>query len=248
MTQGAQVAIFDIAESPSEHLPESPAIKYFKCNVASSESVDSTVKAAAEAFGHIDILVNCAGVMDGFERPGDTSNEMWDKLMSINLNGPFYMTRAVMPYFMKNDPKPEPGALPVYDMQGNQHQAPPPSKGVIVNICSVAALGGGSAGTAYTTSKHALLGLSRSTAWMYRNDGVRCNVVFPGGVATNIYANSAVQINPEGMAAVKPYHNTAPSLVMGAGSIASAVLWLAIPSNMNVNGTEVVVDGGWTSA
>ena len=77
MMQGAQVAIFDIADSQSEHLPQSLAIKYFKCNVASSESVDATIKAAAHPFGHIDDLVNCAGGLDGFERPRDLTHQKW---------------------------------------------------------------------------------------------------------------------------------------------------------------------------
>jgi NAD(P)-dependent dehydrogenase (short-subunit alcohol dehydrogenase family) len=185
--------------------------------------------------------------MDGFERPGDTENARWEKVMGVNLNGPFYTTRACIPYFEKNETKAEEGAMSVYDALGNAHPPPPPSKGVIVNICSIASLGGGGAGAAYTTSKHALLGLSRSTAWMYRNDGIRCNAVFPGGTSTNIYANSQVKIDEKGMAAVQPWHNLMPGMSMAPGSIASAVLWLAMPANMNVNGAEIVVDGGWTS-
>ncbi|RMZ80350.1 hypothetical protein DV738_g2871, partial [Chaetothyriales sp. CBS 135597] len=198
--QGAQVAVLDLAESPSEHIPQTAAIKYFKCDVSSSDSVDQTVKAVADAFGHIDILVNCAGVMDSMARAGDTTNAEWDKVLTINLNGPFYTTRAVVPYFTKNERKADPGAPPAYDTFGNPQPAPPPSKGVIVNICSVAARGGGAAGAAYTASKHGLLGLSRSISWTYRNEGIRANVVIPGGVATNIYANSKVQLDTAGLA------------------------------------------------
>ena len=245
MMQGAQIAILDIAETQSEHIPPVPTIKYFKCNISDSSSVDSTIKAVADAFGHIDILVNCAGVMDGMERPDALTNEKWDKVMSVNVNGPFYTTRAVVPYFLKNERTPLEGSLPEYDIKGQQHEASPPSKGVIVNIASAAAMGGASAGAAYTASKHALLGLSRSTSWGYRNDGIRCNTVLPGGVATNIYQNSGAYMDETGYAKVKPYHDLQPERLLGGGDIASAVLWLAMPVNKNINGAEVVVDGAW---
>src|SRR5690606_25872171 len=58
--------------------------------------------------------------------------------------------------------------------------------GSIVNIGSTASLSGGAAGVAYTTSKHGMLGLTRSTAWMYAKRGLRCNAILPGGTATNI--------------------------------------------------------------
>ncbi|RMD41130.1 hypothetical protein DV735_g3997, partial [Chaetothyriales sp. CBS 134920] len=247
LQQGAQVAVLDLADSPSEHLPQTDDVKYFKSNVSSSDSVDQAIKAVADAFGHIDILVNCAGIMDGMERAGDTTNANWDRIIAVNLSGPLYTARAVIPYFLKNERQSDPGAPPVYDTLGNPHPAPPPSKGVIVNICSVAAIGGGSAGAAYTAAKHGLLGLSRSTSWSYRKEGIRTNVVIPGGVATNIYANSKVQLDPAGMAAVKPFHDLSPNVTLSPGSIASAILWLAAPSNLNVNGAEIVVDGGWTT-
>jgi NAD(P)-dependent dehydrogenase (short-subunit alcohol dehydrogenase family) len=164
--------------------------------------------------------------------------------MAVNVNGPFYATRAVIPYFLKNTPVAGPNAPPSFSMAGEQLAPVPPSKGTIVNICSIASLGGGSAGTPYTVSKHALLGLTRSTAYMHQADGIRCNAVMPGATATNIAKNSAVQINPEGegfqrtrkFAALMPVIRT-PDV------ISSAVVWLA--GAEHVTGAEIVVDGGW---
>jgi NAD(P)-dependent dehydrogenase (short-subunit alcohol dehydrogenase family) len=83
------------------------------------------------------------------EKIGDISNKIWDRCFAVNVNGPMYLMRACIPQFLKQE-----------------------SKGVIVNVCSVASLRGAAAGVAYTASKHALLGASRSTAWMYANEGI----------------------------------------------------------------------------
>ena len=121
-----------------------------------------------------------------------------------------------------------------------------PVKGSIVNVCSMASLGGGAAGAAYTTSKHALLGLSRSTAFMYRKDGIRCNAVFPGGVATNMMQNIQVTMDSVGYQSLAAFHACAPGAPMDPRDIANAVLFLATAPS--VNGAELAVDQGWSSA
>ena len=236
-----------------------------KCDVSSEDSVETAVKAVVEKFNTIDILVNCAGVMDGFgnsphlrdiplifnlytniiipEQPATTSTKTWTKVLSINLNGPFFTTRAILPYMLRNTPTPAPNAPPAFTMRGEPLPAPAPSKGSIINICSVASIGGGSAGTAYTVSKHGLLGLTRSTAWMHRDDGIRCNAVLPGATATNIHANSKVEMNTEGYGRCQSYLGVGPGVVRAPGEVAGAVVWLA--GAENVTGAEVKVDGGW---
>lgn len=86
------------------------------------------------------------------------SNELWDRIIAINVTGPMYLSRLAIKTFMSQD-----------------------TRGSIVNVCSTAAIRGTAAGTAYTVSKHALLGLSRSTSWGYAKDKIRCNAVIPGG-------------------------------------------------------------------
>ena len=80
----------------------------------------------------------------------ETSPETWQRCMSVNVSGPFYLIRACLPHMLANE-----GA----------------EKGSIINVCSTASMRGGAAGAAYTASKHALLGLSRNTSWMYRHQG-----------------------------------------------------------------------------
>lgn len=199
-------------------------------------------------FGHIDILVNNAGVMDDMSRVADTTNEMWTKVIGVNVNGPFNMLRAVIPHLLKNDPQPAADAPPSITRFGKPGPPRVPSKGSIINICSTASFHGGAAGAAYTTSKHALLGLSRNTAWMYRKEGIRTNAIMPGGAATGIYQNSAVSLNPDGYAALQAYMGCHHDLVIMPDAIANAVLFLANPASENINGAELAVDDAWTAA
>lgn len=186
--------------------------------------------------------------MDDFSKTADVTDESWSKLMGVNLNGPFYMLRAVIPHMLKNETTAAPDALPTFDRMGQPGPPRAPSKGAIVNVCSAAAKHGATAGTAYTTSKHALLGLSRSTAWMYRNDGIRCNSVLPGGTATNIYQNSKVSMNQEGYAATQPYQNCMFGSISMPTGIANAIVYLAGSVSEGINGAELAVDDAWTTA
>ena len=225
-----------------------------KCDVTSEDSVDQAIKKVMEGWGTIDVLVNCAGAVDNFgqydcylvpflplppplssgewlnreklspsppENAGNTSNAIWNKCMDINVNGPFYLIRAVIPIFERT------------------------RKGSIVNICSVASVRGAAAGAAYTASKHALLGLSRNTAWMYAKSGIRSNAVIPGGVMTNIMANSGAQMDQTGQQVLGPYLAAMPGLSTPE-DLAKAIVFVAGAEALN--GAELHVDKGWTTA
>lgn len=118
----------------------------------------------------------------------------------------------------------------------------PSGKGVIVNVASVGGLFGGRAGAAYTVSKHALIGLTRSIAYQYAMKGIRCNVICPGGVATNIQVHNP---NPLGYERLQ---TTLPSAVRMAqpDELARVALFLASDDSSFVNGEVLVADGGWT--
>ena len=156
------------------------------------------------------------------ERVGETSNKIWERCININLNGPFYLTRTAVEHFLTKETE---------------------QKGRIVNVCSLASVKGGTAGAAYTTSKHALLGLSRNTAWMYAKEGIQCNAVIPGGVMTNILANSKSVINEVGMQALKPVAALMPGLCEPV-DVAQAILFLAGANGLN--GAELEIDKGWS--
>ncbi|KAK6543350.1 hypothetical protein TWF694_000101 [Orbilia ellipsospora] len=239
LSQGAKVASFDIA-------PPDPELKHehridIVCDVSSDESVTSAVKEVLDTWSTIDILVNAAGIVDNFARVTETTPEIWSRCLNINLTGPFNLMRTVIPHFLSKTTPPE-AFTPTAQMP---FPPAPPVVGRIINICSVAAQKGGAAGAAYTTSKHALLGLSRNTSFMYTKDGIITNVVIPGGVMTNIVQNSKVMPDELGMALVREGSRNMPG-VCEADEVARTVVFLA--SVKDLNGAEICVDRGWSAA
>lgn len=175
---------------------------------------------ALKLYGKVDILCNNAGIMDGVRPVADTPDEVWEKVMDINLNAPFKASRRAIPSMVG---------------QGG---------GVILNTASVAGLFGGMAGAAYTTSKHALIGLTESIAAHYGPKGIRCNAMVLGGVNTNIGLGSA-QPNPEGFTLLNKVASLIPRMA-DPMEIAELALFLVSDKSSYVNGSCIVIDGGWT--
>ena len=151
-------------------------------DVSAQEGVDKILSVAG---ARVDVLANVAGIMDGFLPAHEVDDQTWDHVLAVNLTGPLRLTRAVLPSMMAA------------------------GKGAIVNVASEAALRGSAAGVAYTASKHGLVGLTRSTAVLYAESGVRCNAVCPGAVATNIEAASRSDF---GMGVIGKYFSNIPTV------------------------------------
>ena len=172
-------------------------------------------------FGKIDILVNNAGIMDEMMPVGEVEDELWENVMNVNLNGPFYACRKAVNLMIN---------------QGG---------GIIINIGSIGGLNGGRAGASYTTSKYALLGLSKNIGFMYADKGIRCNVICPGGVDSEIGVGIS-HPSAFGFSRVRLGMSNIPR----SGSpdeIATIALFLACDDSSLINGTEIVADAGWTS-
>lgn len=190
------------------------------CNVASENDITNLMNCTLKEFNAIDILVNNAGIMDDFIPADHVTNEHWQRIMNVNLNGPFYACRLAIPQMLK---------------QGS---------GSIINISSIGGLFGARAGAAYTTSKHALIGLTKNIGFMYAQKGIRCNAIAPGGVNTNIGKG----MNPHPYGYEKCVSGGANMPRMGeATEIAATALFLASPDSSFVNGTVITADGGWTA-
>jgi NAD(P)-dependent dehydrogenase (short-subunit alcohol dehydrogenase family) len=184
--------------------------------------VGQVVAAAVDAFGGLDVLVNNAGIMDGMSAAADVTDAEWERVIRINLTAPFQLTRAALPHMLAK------------------------GKGAIVNTASEAALRGSAAGTAYTVSKHGILGLTRSIAIMYRESGIRANAIAPGGTITNISTTMNVDRESHGPGALAPYLPNA-GRTSEADEQAAAIVFLASDAASNINGVVLPVDNGWSA-
>ena len=173
------------------------------------------------SLGPIGVLANVAGIMDHFVPVDELDDELWDTVLSVNLTAPMRLCRAVL------------------RSVGDGGVA-------IVNVASVAGLGGSGAGAAYIASKHAVIGLTKHIAYAYGPRNVRCNAVCPGGVATNIGTTAAPTVP-------WAFQRQMLSIALGEKTaqpdeIATAISWLACGEASNVNGVVLSVDGGWKAA
>lgn len=193
-------------------------------DVSKQEDCARIVNTAIDAFGRLDVLCNNAGVMDVNQGVAEVTDEMWARVLGINLNGPMYLSRL---------------AVPIMIGQGG---------GSIVNTASKAGLGGGAAGAAYTTSKHALVGLTKNTAFVYGPEGVRCNAIAAGAVETNIMQSvDPTKMDPKGSARYQTYYASIPGQLK-ALDIAELALFLASDESKMINGAIIPADAGWAAA
>ena len=183
---------------------------------------EELVARAVGTFGGVDVLVNNAGVMDSMSAPADVTDAEWERVLRINLTAPFLLTRAVLPHMLAA------------------------GHGVIVNTASEASLRGSTAGTAYTVSKHGVLGLTRSLAVMYRDKGIRTNAIAPGGTVTGIADGLDLDPEAHGPAVLGTYMANM-GRISEPEEQAAAIVFLASDAASNINGVILPVDGGWSA-
>jgi NAD(P)-dependent dehydrogenase (short-subunit alcohol dehydrogenase family) len=193
-------------------------------DIADRAAAEGLVDLALSTHGRLDVLVNNAGVMDYMQGVGELTEDVWRRVLGINLDGPMFTMRRAVPRMVA---------------QGG---------GAIVNVASTAGIRGGAAGAAYTASKHALVGLTRNTAWVYAPQGVRCNAICPGATRTNIGESMPPErLDPAGAARAGAYAALSPAL-LDPEEIAALALFLASDEARHVNGAIIPADGGWTAA
>lgn len=193
-------------------------------NIAEQSTAESLVDLAVGTYGRIDILCNNAGVMDQNQGVGELSDEVWRRVLSINLDGPMFASRRAARHMVK---------------QGS---------GSIINIASMAGLSGAAGGAAYTVSKHGLIGLTRSTAWMYGPKGIRCNAICPGGIRTNISESMDMRnLDYAGTERAQAFTAIMPAM-LEPDEVASLALFLASDESRHINGAIISADAGWRAA
>lgn len=194
-------------------------ISTWEGELTESEDCDELIADTIDEFGNLDCLVNCAGIMvrGNAEETGDDD---WRDTMAINLDVPFFLSRAAMPYLLGTE-------------------------GSIVNIASYWGLKAGKRAAAYCASKAGLIQMTRALALDYAADGLRVNAVCPGGVDTPMLAAQAEDQELDVDAFLNVIAEASPNQrIADPGDIASLVLFLASDASRHITGAAIPIDGG----
>jgi len=225
--EGAKVILADwnennMNETLEEILSASGEAVAIKTDIAKEADVEAMMKKANDEFGGLDILANVAGISDDLTSLEDYTNELYERVMAVNINGPFYASRIAVRLFKEQE-----------------------KAGTIINVSSIAGFLGARGGAAYTMSKHALIGLTRHIAAFYghNNGKIRANAIAPGSIITAMTEKDPSRVDNYGMEVFKtvgPFNSGVPE------DIAAAALFLASDESKFINGEVLTVDSAWT--
>ena len=197
--------------------------EFTACDVTRDAEVSASVDAAARAFGGLDVVVNCAGIV----RVGllhEVEERDWDRVMDVNVKSIYLSTKHAIPHLRSR------------------------KRGYVVNVASISSFVGQAATPGYTTSKFAVVGLTKSIALDYAADGVRCNCVCPGITDTPMLREH-LNKTPDPEATLRARLRRVPMGVpLSPNDIARTVLYLSCEDSAGVTGTSVVIDGGYLAA
>lgn len=196
----------------------------YAADLSKKENIEGMIDEAIKTFGKLDILVNNAGIMDDMSPVGHYSDEIYEKVFDLNTKSTFISMRKAIQYF---------------ETVGG---------GNIINVASIGGLHGGIAGAVYTASKHAVVGLTKNTGFMYAKKNIRCNAICPGAIATEIgNTENMKNLNMEGAAITCAGHQALNPRCGEGTEIATVAVFLASDEASFVNGQCIAVDGGWTA-
>ncbi|WP_317165723.1 SDR family NAD(P)-dependent oxidoreductase [Sphingobacterium chungjuense] len=190
---------------------------FVKADSSSAEDNKNLVATTVEHYGRLDIACNNAGIGGPAQPTGEYDIDAWDKVIRVNLNGVFYGCRYQLEQMGKN------------------------GGGNIVNIASIHGTVAAPLSSAYTATKHAVVGLTKNIAAEYATKNIRCNTVGPGYVLTPLLENNLTQEMQDGIAAKAPMNRLGTP-----DEIAKLVLFLSSDDASFVTGAYYIADGGYT--
>jgi NAD(P)-dependent dehydrogenase (short-subunit alcohol dehydrogenase family) len=192
--------------------------RFIQCDVSQPDQIAHVVEVAAKKSGRIDALCNNAAYLTSpWHAAGDAPDEEWEKSFRVSLMGTQWFTKAVLPFMVKQN------------------------SGSIINIGSVQSLVGGRDSVAYTSIKTALVGYTRSVAYDYGPQNIRCNVICAGAIATRISPEPGSELHQ------RQISKTFIGRVGQPREVATVALFLASDESSYITGAAIPVDGGWTA-
>jgi NAD(P)-dependent dehydrogenase (short-subunit alcohol dehydrogenase family) len=229
--RGFALAVIDLDEgSARETASQIPGAKAYRADVSNAAQVEAALGAAVADLGPLEVLVNNAGILDGYFNVDEMDHAVWRKVIDVDLTSVFLMSKRALREML------------------------PRGRGRIINMASVAGLNGTGGGAAYIAAKHGVVGLTRQMAVTYGARGITVNCVCPGPIPTGLRPHSQAILGPgvpdmsgRGVAVNDDQVRAlVPAGVRGTvEDIANAVGFLASPEASYINGHSLVVDGGW---
>ncbi|MDR1766258.1 MAG: SDR family oxidoreductase [Lachnospiraceae bacterium] len=217
--EGAHVIAVDVSAKDMEKWQGAGQVTPLVADLTGTEGIEAVARAVEDA-GKLDALCNIAGMNDLSYPLEATDDARWDRIMDLDLKAPFRLCRRLIPLMVQG------------------------GGGAVVNIGSYAALRGNH-GPSYTAAKAGLAGLTRSIAFAYGSQGIRCNIIHPGGMRTNIGEHSGGAYHPEGQARLTAMVKAMPFFCYGDPvEIANACLFLCSDEAKLINGASLSVDAG----
>jgi NAD(P)-dependent dehydrogenase (short-subunit alcohol dehydrogenase family) len=222
---GAKVAVADIADAAGRKTVElaqqgGGTAVFVKVDVTQASEVENMVAQTVAAYGSLDCAFNNAGIEEEHMRLADCPEATFDRVIGVNVKGVWLCMK--------------------YELAQMQKQG----GGSIVNTASIAGLNGAAKMAAYSASKHAVLGLTKSAAIEYARKNIRVNAVCPAVIRTEMYER-ALAADPAIQPRVMQMHPV--GRIGEVDEIAAAVLWLSSPAASFVTGHPLAVDGGVTA-
>lgn len=193
------------------------------CDVSNEKQVRDSIRQTVKRFGKLDIIVNNAGMVH-IKPLHEYSEREWNQVMDVNVKSMFFALKHAFPHLRRE------------------------GRGYVVNVGSISSFVGQALTPVYTTTKHAVVGLTKSIALDYAADGIRCNCVCPGITDTPMLREHLnVQPDPDAVLAAR-LHRVPMGVALTPDDVAKTILFLSCEDSSGITGSAMIIDAGYLTA